>query len=62
MSKVTVAVCGPFTPDPDLPPDHLGRRACIHCNLMGRPNDPHHPMPDVPEQAEARHRVDPGDE
>jgi hypothetical protein len=51
-----------FVADPDLPPDHQGRRVCFECHLVGRPGDAHHDMPDVPEQALARARVDPHDE
>jgi hypothetical protein len=50
-----------FVADPDLPPDMNGRRVC-RCGLLGRPGDAHHDMPDVPEQALARVRVDPHDE
>jgi hypothetical protein len=46
-----------FTADPDVPPDHRGRRACV-CGLLGEPGDPHHTLPDVPEQAEVRGRYD----
>jgi hypothetical protein len=47
----------PFVADPDLPADHRGRRVCAACHLIGRPDDPRHAMPDVPEQAEHRRRV-----
>jgi hypothetical protein len=59
MKAAAVTRCpGPyFTPDPDVPPDYQGRRACVHCHLLGRPGDAHHEMPDVPEQAEHRRRV-----
>jgi len=60
MSKATVVVCGPFVPDPEVPPNHVGVGACLNCHLMGRPGDPHHPLPDVTAQAEHRHRY--GDE
>jgi len=40
-------VCGNiFTPDPDLPADHQGRRTC-RCGLVGGPGDAHHTVPDV---------------
>lgn len=48
---------GVFTADPDVPADHRGRRACV-CGLLGEPGDPHHTLPDVPEQAEVRGRYD----
>lgn len=48
----------PFAADADLPPDQLGRRVC-RCGLVGIPGDSHHAMPDVPEQAEHRHRYEP---
>jgi hypothetical protein len=41
---------GVFTADPDVPADHRGRRACV-CGLLGEPGDPHHTLPDIPEQA-----------
>jgi hypothetical protein len=43
----------PFVPDPDVPPDHNGRGACAMpgCHLIGEPNDAHHTLPVVPEQA-----------
>lgn len=44
----------PFAADPDLPADINGREVCRRCNLVGRPGDAHHAMPNVPEQAEAR--------
>lgn len=44
--------CGPFRPDPDVPPDTDGRGACAVCHLIGVPGDAHHPpLPHVPEQA-----------
>ena len=46
-----------FAADTDVPADHLGRRACSQCHVMGRPGDARHTMPDVPEQAEARARI-----
>jgi hypothetical protein len=45
-----------FVPDPDVPADHTGRQAC-RCGLVGEPNDAHHTMPEVPEQAESRRRA-----
>ncbi len=36
-----------FTPEPDFPADHRGRRRCQACGLMGAPGDPHHPIPDT---------------
>jgi len=40
-------VCGGiFTPDPDLPADHQGRRTC-RCGLLGAPGDAHHTVPEV---------------
>jgi hypothetical protein len=50
-AKSKVRHCGPFIPDPDVPPDHLGRSACKQCHLVGRPGDAHHTLPDVPEQS-----------
>jgi hypothetical protein len=47
--------------DPDLPPDINGHAVC-RCGLLILPGDPRHDMPDVPEQALARARVDPHDE
>ena len=39
-------VCGGiFTPDPDLPADHQGRRTC-RCGLPGKPGDAHHTVPE----------------
>lgn len=46
-----------FQADPDLPSDHQGRRVCAACHLVGRPGDPHHLLPDVPEQEESRRRA-----
>jgi hypothetical protein len=46
-----------FRADPDLPADHQGRRVCAGCHLIGRPGDPHHDVPPVPEQAEHLRRV-----
>lgn len=45
----------PFVADPDVPPDHRGRRACIApgCHLMGASGDAHHTMP-TPADADAR--------
>jgi hypothetical protein len=38
-----------FVADPDVPPDHTGRRACAApgCHLMGKPGDAHHTVPDA---------------
>lgn len=50
-----------FQADPGLPPDSRGRHVC-RCGL---PDDPHvarHQLPDVPEQAEVRHRYEHDDE
>jgi len=45
-------VCGGiFTPDPDLPADHQGRRTC-RCGLVGEPGDAHHTVPEP--EADAR--------
>lgn len=33
-----------FRPDPDVPPDQNGRRACL-CGLVGEPGDAHHTLP-----------------
>ena len=46
----------PFVADPDLPPDLHGRQVCATCHLVGTPDDAHHAMPEVPEQAEHRQR------
>lgn len=46
----------PFQADPDLPPDHQGRRVCAACHLLGRTGDTHHDVQPVPEQAEHRRR------
>jgi hypothetical protein len=35
-----------FAPDPDIPPDHNGRRTC-RCGLHGQAGDAHHTVPDV---------------
>jgi hypothetical protein len=52
------ATAHPFVPDPDLPPDHNGRRVCAACHLLGRPGDAHHNVPDAPpEQDEHRRRA-----
>lgn len=51
-----------FTRDLELPPDISGRFVCGRCHLLGRPGDAHHDVPDRPEQALARTRVDPHDE
>jgi hypothetical protein len=43
-------VCGGvFTPDPDLPADHNGRRTC-RCGLLGEPGDAHHTVPVMSER------------
>jgi hypothetical protein len=47
--KPTVVACA-FVPDPDLPPDHQGRRVCARCHLVGRPGDSHHTMPAGPDE------------
>lgn len=50
VSPPKTRVCGGlFTPDPDLPADHQGRRTC-RCGLLGEAGDAHHTLPDVPEQ------------
>jgi hypothetical protein len=46
-----------FVPDPDVPPDVNGVGACSVCHCMGKPGDPRHTLPDVPEQAEHRRRM-----
>lgn len=51
----------PFQLDPDVPADpHTGRGACAvqGCHLIGEPNDAHHTMPVVPEQAAHRDRYE----
>lgn len=50
-----------FVPDATVPPDQNGRGACATCHLIGEPGDAHHRLPEVPEQAEHRRRVDGGD-
>jgi hypothetical protein len=57
MTKTTErrACGGVFTADPELPPDSRGRQVC-RCGLVGEPGDAHHKLPDVPAQAEVRHR------
>lgn len=47
----------PFVADPELPPDQGGRQVCATCHLVGLPDDAHHQLPNVPEQAEHRRRV-----
>lgn len=47
--------------DPDLEPDKDGHAVC-RCGLLILPGNPRHAMPVVPEQAEARRRVNPDDE
>lgn len=47
-----------FVPDPDLPPDTNGRHVCLSCHLVGAPDDPHHHLPTVPEQAEHQRRYE----
>lgn len=55
---MTTAWCGPFTPDPQTPPDpYTGLGVCAVCHLLGHPGDAHHAMPVVPEQEESRRRV-----
>lgn len=50
MKPTQHRVCGGiFTPDPDLPADHNGRRAC-RCGLVGEPGDAHHTLPPAPEE------------
>jgi hypothetical protein len=47
-------VCGGiFTPDPDLPADHNGRRTC-RCGLPGEPGDAHHPEREAAEDGQMR--------
>jgi hypothetical protein len=38
-----------FVSDPEVPPDHIGRRACAApgCHLMGEPGDAHHTVPEL---------------
>ena len=44
-------VCGGiFTPDPDLPADHQGRRTC-RCGLLGEPGDAHHTVAEAVDDA-----------
>jgi len=45
----------PFVADPDIPPDHNGRRTC-RCGLPGEPGDAHHTLPEVVGQ-DARQRA-----
>lgn len=45
-----------FWTDPEIPPDHNGKRRCRRCGLMGKPGDQHHPtdfdLDDLPETPE----------
>lgn len=45
--KPHLACGGIFTPNPDLPADHLGRQVC-RCGLPGKPGDAHHTLPETP--------------
>lgn len=55
---MTAAWCGPFTPDPQVPPDpYTGLGVCANCHLIGRAEDAHHALPDVEEQRESRRRA-----
>lgn len=45
-----------FVVDPEVP------GCCARCNLPGEPDDAHHTLPDVPEQAEHARRYEPGGE
>lgn len=49
----------PFTPDPDVPPDHTGQSVCGTCHVLGRPGEGVHALPVVPEQAEVQRRYEP---
>lgn len=51
-----------FLRDPGVPPDSRGRGACSSCHLVGEPDDAHHTLPTVPEQAQVRARYDHDDE
>lgn len=55
-------LCGPFQPDPDIPPDQNGRGVCRNCHLVGAPGDAHHTLPDAPAQAEHWRRYEPTNE
>lgn len=48
VSKPKPRICGPFIPGPPGEADHNGLSACQRCQLVGRPGDAHHPMPDPP--------------
>jgi hypothetical protein len=47
----------PLVEDSDVPRDAKGRRFC-RCGVVEIEGDPRHVAPDVPEQAEHRHRYD----
>lgn len=54
MKPAQHRVCGAiFTPDPDIPADHRGRRTC-RCGLTGEPGDAHHTLPPAPDEADVR--------
>jgi hypothetical protein len=40
--------CETWNPDPDIPPDHRGRRTCLTCHRIGSPDDPGHTPPAPP--------------
>lgn len=50
-----------FVPDPDVPADQNGRRACATCHLIGEAGDTHHTLPDAPAQAEHLRRYEGGE-
>jgi hypothetical protein len=52
-AKPRLSCGGIFTPDPDVPADHNGRRTCV-CHLTGQPGDAHHTLPPTPDFADAR--------
>lgn len=49
-AKPRLSCGGIFTPDPDIPADHRGRRTC-RCGLTGEPGDAHH-TPPAPAEAD----------
>jgi hypothetical protein len=54
VSRAKTRVCGGlFTPDPDLPADHQGRRTC-RCGLTGEAGDAHHTPPEPADDVQRR--------
>ncbi len=51
-----------FVEDRSVPADQQGRHACATCHCMGKPDDAHHTLPDVPAQAEHLRRYEGGSE